>query len=679
MNGLFTFLAAGFLLLPGHCRAADATSSDASSCTAYLQQGATSENGHLGPGSLIELLDIGEPHPAYQPGLLTLSPDGQRLAFPVRRDDIGRDRSCSAVMIIDLQGRRPPVIAGAGSEPVMSDFDYWGLVIRENKRKLTLPSWSSDGRSIAFERRQEGITRLWVYNADGSGGRPLPCTTGGVDSFTWHPTKPLITAHMRQKVWKEPEAAAGKGHHFDDRFMPFLSDTPFERTAADRDDIAISVANDSCDAIASANKRASYPSETDETFTGPGSSLASIVRESPASGDRVLTASVAEKLYRCDQSECGYVDAAFWLGPRSLAIVAKTGWAKSQTSILLWRPGQKPRRLRVAEDVLTGCALVHADLLCAQESALSPRKIVAISLRNGRERQVFEPNPEFPRADLNPSTRLRWTNAFGVESFGDLVVPQGSNDHPLPLIVTTYTSRGFLRGATGDEYPVQLMARRGFAVLNINRPKDVEPAVSNSGAEFEWRDRSSFNSSIDVIVRRLIKAHVVDENRIGISGLSDGATAVTFAVLNGSLFKAAALSSCCVEPMALYGQTSQGTRNYFQAKGYPGMSITDQRAWAPMSMIISASKMTTPLLMQLGSEELRLATISFAALKEAGAPVDMYVYPGEGHIKYRPRHRLTVYRRNLAWFELWLNGRRDETLVTREDLDRWESLVAAAN
>lgn len=41
-----------------------------------------------------------------------------------------------------------------------------------------------------------------------------------------------------------------------------------------------------------------------------------------------------------------------------------------------------------------------------------------------------------------------------------------------PLIVTTYRSGGFLRGAVGDEFPIQLFAARGFAVLDFDAPPD---------------------------------------------------------------------------------------------------------------------------------------------------------------------------------------------------------------
>ena len=41
------------------------------------------------------------------------------------------------------------------------------------------------------------------------------------------------------------------------------------------------------------------------------------------------------------------------------------------------------------------------------------------------------------------------------------------------MVVVQYDTRGFLRGGTGDEYPIQAFANRGYAVLSFRRPQAV--------------------------------------------------------------------------------------------------------------------------------------------------------------------------------------------------------------
>jgi len=61
--------------------------------------------------------------------------------------------------------------------------------------------------------------------------------------------------------------------------------------------------------------------------------------------------------------------------------------------------------------------------------------------------------------------------------------------------------------------------------------------------------------------------------------------------------------------------------------------------------------MAFPLLMQAPDDEYQAGLESFTALREAGKPVDLFVFPDEHHVKWQPAHRLAVYRRNLAWFD----------------------------
>src|SRR3546814_7367490 len=54
-----------------------------------------------------------------------------------------------------------------------------------------------------------------------------------------------------------------------------------------------------------------------------------------------------------------------------------------------------------------------------------------------------------------------------------------------PLVVVQYDTRGFLRGGTGDEYPIQALAASGFAVLSVSRPIDYATSIARAGRSEE--------------------------------------------------------------------------------------------------------------------------------------------------------------------------------------------------
>jgi hypothetical protein len=65
---------------------------------------------------------------------------------------------------------------------------------------------------------------------------------------------------------------------------------------------------------------------------------------------------------------------------------------------------------------------------------------------------------------------------------------------------------------------------------------------------------------------------------------------------------------------------------------------------------------------------------SFTALREVGAPIDMFVFPGEHHVKWQPAHRLAVYERALDWFDYWLRDLRSPAPQRQAELSYWDSL-----
>ncbi len=78
--------------------------------------------------------------------------------------------------------------------------------------------------------------------------------------------------------------------------------------------------------------------------------------------------------------------------------------------------------------------------------------------------------------------------------------------------------------------------------------------------------------------------------------------------------------------------------------------------------------------MQLPDNEVRAAAEPFAALKGHGAPVEMYVFAGENHIKTRPVHRQAIYLRTLDWFDFWLRGVRSADPARQLEFGRWQAM-----
>lgn len=631
---------------------------------------------------LIELIDIGYPAPLAGGLQMALSPDGKRLAFPLQRASLAKGEYCTGIGVLDIETRRYAILdAHAGL--AMTAGKRRGPAAPDESPAMITPRWSPDGRWIAYQRAGSDQASLWRGDTISGISEPVRGTDGIVADFAWSSdgTRLIVsqdTSYKRETADIEKEGATG--YHFDARFLPAFGARPFaqRRTPVLQSiEIATGQRRDASAEEAARLKLRSSP------FTSPNGSTARI---DPEFTDRIgspsmITITDGTTARTCPQDLCRNVSNAWWSGDGgTLVWLRYSGWARSHQSVEVWDKGATaPRTILDTEDYLSGCVAARDSLICARESSLHPRHIVSISLASGKATVLYDPNSGYTRKTLAPAQRLHWRTDRGTEVFGDLVLPTAyTKGSRYPLIVTTYDTKGFLRGATGDEYPIQLFASHGFAVLSIQRPPDIgynvagvqDKVSAERVSTLGWADRRNVQSAIDRGIDVVADKGLIDESRIGVTGLSDGATTVSFGILVSNRFSAASASQCCMDSMAL-AAAGPATAEFFRSFGYPGVSDNNPSFWSDISVTQRAKSLRTPLLLNLGEDEFLLALHGLQAFHETKAPVDSYIYPDEGHVKLNPRHRLAVYQRNLAWFDFWLNSTAPAEAGER---DRWEAM-----
>ncbi|HZU52216.1 MAG TPA: Atxe2 family lasso peptide isopeptidase, partial [Sphingomicrobium sp.] len=317
--------------------------------------------------------------------------------------------------------------------------------------------------------------------------------------------------------------------------------------------------------------------------------------------------------------------------------------------------------------------------------SLDPGTLIRLDPESGKSTTLFELNPEFRSLTLAQVERLHWRSANGVETVGDLVLPVGYRPGTrYPLIVVQYDTRGFLRGGTDDEYPIQAFANRGYAVLSFSAPHF--PAEKLGAKNYEeaghldlekFAGRRNIQSALEAGIQLLVKRGIADPKRLGITGLSDGSSTVEWELNHGSLFAAAAMSSCCWDP-GFIARVGPGAAQHFLAEGYPGILERNDAFWKDMALELNARQISTPILVNASEEEFLGALETYTALREAGVPIDMFVYPDELHGRWQPAHRLATYRRSLDWFDYWLLGIRSSARDRQPELKEWDRLKREA-
>jgi dipeptidyl aminopeptidase/acylaminoacyl peptidase len=651
---------------------------------------------------LLRLRDVGSSSTSdLTAPILAVSPNGRRVAFQVRRALPDSNTYCLGMVVADIDGKRKAILIDRGGEFMRISQSLLGVTdYQSGYTAVVTPKWSPDGHWVAFLKRTNGLTQVWRALSDGSHSEQVTRIDFDVEAFAWADDGKTIVFSGRPglAVAEHTLEVEGQGGFlYDARFIPFAGNRPFPRDEVATESFVVSPEDKVSAKATTAEAQSLTPSQAPgapptaiRSVAANQGSLAWTELADPSNvlSKPVLHARGPDGIERtCATSACGdasvKVKDMWWLPSGQELIFLRESWNRSQASLYRWRPDTgEVHKLLVTEDVLLGCQLAVQHLVCAHEGSRQPRSLVSIDLETGKLETVVDLNPEFAAIKLGSVQRLTWTNAFGVSDFGDLVIPPDAKPgEQFPLIVVQYETRGFLRGGTDDEYPIFLFAAHRIAVLSFQHPDGVYP---ESGAKdwtevnrlnyADWTNRRNIQASVEAGIKAAAATGHVDTSRLGVTGLSEGASMVQWAILNSSLFKAAASSSCCEDVVTTISLSGPAGADALYSVGYPRLTDNDQTFWRPYSFLKNASRMNTPLLLQSADNEYLTGSESVTALQELGKPVELYIFPNEFHVKWQPLHRLAVYTRNVDWFDFWLRDVEDTVPAKRRQYERWRTL-----
>lgn len=330
---------------------------------------------------------------------------------------------------------------------------------------------------------------------------------------------------------------------------------------------------------------------------------------------------------------------------------------------------------RPSRDQWTAEATIHGDAgqpalavapdaataYCVWEEPGSPAEVARLRIDRPGRTPLTGFNDDIAPAYVGVDTRrFAWTASDGTPVHGLLLRPADATG-PLPLVTLLHGGPTWLWSAAfapAESNQLALaLASDGAAVLLPNprgssgRGRAHARAVVGNVGDVDLDD-------VVTGVRDLIDSGIVDADRMAVMGLSYGGYLSAWAAARTTLFRAAVVMSGVADWLRFAMTSTIGG-------GYDRRYFPDASIWtAPgreeligRSPAYHAHEGRTPTLIIHGADDrvtpVDQAEALYRAWRHAGTPVELAVYPREGHELVEPEHRREAARRVRGWLRDW--------------------------
>jgi hypothetical protein len=231
------------------------------------------------------------------------------------------------------------------------------------------------------------------------------------------------------------------------------------------------------------------------------------------------------------------------------------------------------------------------------------------------------------------------------------------------------------------------MAARGFVVLNANFPSATPEGQARFGrdhmklgfsAELGFPFLSMYMESTVRALDLVIARGFVDERRVGIGGVSHGASTPMFLLMKHDRIAAAAISGGIWSQLEYYWGTPYAASVGFGESWFVKPVGEGLEFWKQIDLADDVESIEAPLLINTPATETYSLIRLMKHMREAGKPYDAYVFPQETHIKWQAAHIRACMERNLDWFSFWLQSYEDPDPAKADEYARWRGLRSPA-
>jgi dipeptidyl aminopeptidase/acylaminoacyl peptidase len=620
-----------------------------------------------------------------------ISPDGRYVAYLVQQADWDENDFVQQVWIAMLAtGERYQLTSG--------------------KKSSQSPKWSPDSKRIAFGSERDGKRQIYLISPTGGEAVQLTGEDNGVGAFEWAPdgsaiaftsTGPDSKAKKdRKEKYGDFEIVTGDYEMMHLWIVKTPAEIPADPKQRPKPEALTEVGKFSVGAFSWSpdSKRIAFDAQSDPDLSSSQTAQIYLVNTSDKFVKKLMEGGGpnTRPVWSPDGRQIAYSTSNgekffYYANSRIAAVSADGGASRLLTAgfdenprLIQWGPGG----IYFAAQQQTGSHLFRLNpqtmaidrITAPQDFSVNGGSftadglvLAAVGARPNHFPEVFiSPMKDFaPKYLTNVSDQwkdfhlasrevIQWKSVDGTPIEGVLIKPPGyDSSRKYPLLVVIHG------GPTGIDtpemeadryYPVELFAAKGALVLRPNYR-------GSAGYGEKFRSLNVRNLGLgdyqDVIsgVDYLISKGMVDKDRVGSMGWSQGGYISAFITTYSDRFKAVSVGAGISDWSTYYVNTDihPFTRQYLKATPWE-----DPEIYQKTSPISYVNKAKTPTLIQHGDQDKRVPPPNsfelYQALKDRGIPVKFILYKGFGHPINKPKQQRAVMEHNFEWFSKYIWG-----------------------
>jgi dipeptidyl aminopeptidase/acylaminoacyl peptidase len=620
-------------------------------------------------------------------GAPRISPDGSRVVYTVSETKTEKDKEWKAVTQIWV------VPTAGGARDVARQYT-------RGDKSATSPEWSPDGTTLAFlsDREKDGERQVWMISADGGEAWNVTSHKGGVSGFRFSPDgKQLLLLATDQPGKDEEERKKLKDDTIvidRDLKMAHLWLWNIEKKEEKRKtegDFTVSDPQWSPDGTQISYTTRPTPKADDgglsdvwvmKVATGEKKRI----EETPASSDNARWSPDGKWI-----AYTGNTDPNGGVSTTYLYLVSSTGGTPKQLTTKFDSNAGTPvwsrdgKTLYFSSNVLEANEIFSADVATGAVTQLSKTGgstniaeisrdgntvVGTLSLPTGSANgpaEVYKSNLKFTQPialtshnrwlsdyALAETEVVKWKSKDGMEVEGLLTKPVDYSRGKVPLLLNPH---GGPTGASVNSFngTVQVLAANGFAVLQPNFRGSTGKGLAFAQANKNTWGKGDYEdcmTGVDAMIAR----GLADPDRLGAFGWSYGGYMTFWILTQTDRFKAVSPGAGLTNIYSMYSQNDiQRYLRWFYSDKAPWDATELYWDRSPMKYV---NNVKTPTMILHGQVDTRVplaqAQEFYMALKERKIPVELVVYPREGHGFTEARHQLDRVRRYVQFFGKYL-------------------------